>query len=53
MVGMSRPWARQASRIVEPAGTETSTPSIWSETRCGIGTGGASGIFVARAGGVV
>ena len=45
------PSARHASRIVEPAGTVTATPSIVSSTAARSGTGGGGG-RTARAGGV-
>src|SRR5689334_3762890 len=50
---MSSPWARQASRIVEPVGTVTSWPSIETVTGAGASTGGATGTLLARAIGVV
>ena len=45
------PSARQASRIVEPAGTVTATPSIVISTAARTGAGGASGGRLGRAGG--
>src|SRR5690242_5809826 len=46
------PWARQASRIVEPAGTVTATPSIVSSTGVRTGAGGGVGGTLHRSGGV-
>ena len=46
------PWARQAPRIVVPAGTVTAAPSMVSSIGGGASTTGAAGGFDARAGGV-
>ena len=46
------PWVRQAPRIVVPAGTVTSSPSIVSEMAGGASITGAVGGRLARAGGV-
>jgi hypothetical protein len=49
---VSIPCARQASRIVEPAGTLTVTPSIETSTGAGIGRAGAVGGRDGRAAGL-
>src|SRR5512135_1176068 len=51
-VGMSMPWARQASRMVEPAGTDTTASSMVSST-CGAGSAtGGRGTLGERGAGV-
>ncbi len=50
-VGTSIPSARQASRIVEPAGTLTARPSRVSSTGAGGSCGGGVGTREGRAGG--
>ena len=47
---MSMPWARQASRMVEPCGTVTGTPSIVSSTAGASAAGGGVGRTGERAG---
>ena len=49
-VGMSMPWARQASRIVESCGTVTGAPSIVRSTSGASGAGGGVGRTGERAG---
>ena len=51
-LGVSIPWPRQASRIVEPVGTVTSVPSIFSVTGARASAGGGVGGTEQRAGGV-
>ena len=44
------PWARHASRMVEPCGTVTGTPSMVSSTAGASGAGGGVGTTGERAG---
>ena len=47
---MSMPWARQASRIVEPDGAVTGTPSMVISTSRAARAGGGPGTTGERAG---